>query len=96
MTYKYRLTVANYKSAEVVVRLMERIPAAPRADIRINLAETSEELSKDRLYLRDQRPKGVLRWDVKVPKGATGADTREVTYTYTMEYDKQMDVAGGR
>ncbi len=96
VTYKYRLTVANYKSAEVVVRLMERIPAAPRADIRINLAETSEELSKDRLYLRDQRPKGVLRWDVKVPKGATGADTREVTYTYTMEYDKQMDVAGGR
>ncbi|KAA0211190.1 mucoidy inhibitor MuiA family protein [bacterium] len=96
VTYKYRLTVANYKSAEVVVRLMERIPAAPRADIRINLAETSEELSKDRLYLRDQRPKGVLRWDVKVPKGATGADTREVTYTYTMEYDKQMDVTGGR
>ena len=70
----------------------ERIPAAPRADIRINLLDTSSEISKDRLYLRDQRPKGVLRWDVSVPKGATGADTKEVTYSYSMEYDKQMEV----
>ncbi len=92
VTYKYRLTIANYKTTDVTVRLFERIPAAPRADIRINLLDTSSEISKDRLYLRDQRPKGVLRWDVSVPKGATGADTKEVTYSYSMEYDKQMEV----
>ena len=54
-------------------------------------------MSKDRLYLRDHRNKGLLRWDITVAKGSTGADTKEVTYTYNMEYDKQMEVGpGGR
>jgi hypothetical protein len=70
------------------------MPAAPRSDIRINLVETSTELSKDRLYLRDQRPKGLLRWDITVAKGSSGADAKEITYSYNMEYDKQMEVTG--
>jgi uncharacterized protein (TIGR02231 family) len=97
VSFKYRLSVSNYKSGDVSIRLLERMPAAPRADIRINLVETNTELSKDRLYLRDQRNKGLLRWDITVAKGSTGADTKEVTYTYNMEYDKQMEVGpGGR
>ncbi len=97
VSFKYRLSVSNYKSGDVAIRLLERMPAAPRADIRINLVETNTELSKDRLYLRDQRNKGLLRWDITVAKGSTGADTKEVTYTYNMEYDKQMEVGpGGR
>ncbi len=97
VSFKYRLSVSNYKSGDVAIRLFERMPAAPRADIRINLVETNTELSKDRLYLRDQRNKGLLRWDITVAKGSTGADAREVTYTYSMEYDKQMEVGpGGR
>ena len=97
VSFKYRITIANYKSNDVAIRLLERMPAAPRADIRITLVETSVELSKDRLYLRDQRPKGMLRWDITVPKGSSGADAREVTYSYNMEYDKQMEVGpGGR
>lgn len=97
VSFSYRLTVANYKSSDVAIRLLERMPAAPRSEIRINLVETNTELSKDRLYLRDQRNKGLLRWDVTVAKGSTGADTKEITYTYNMEYDKQMEVGpGGR
>jgi uncharacterized protein (TIGR02231 family) len=97
VSFKYRITIANYKTSDVAIRLYERMPAAPRADIRINLVETSVELSKDRLYLRDQRPKGMLRWDITVGKGSSGADAREVTYSYNMEYDKQMEVGpGGR
>ncbi|MCC6574169.1 MAG: mucoidy inhibitor MuiA family protein [Planctomycetes bacterium] len=94
VTYNYRLTLVNYKSADVVIRLIDRMPATQNPDIRINLVKTSEELSKDRLYERDEKPKGILRWDVKVPKGATEADAREITYSFSMEYDKQMELTG--
>ena len=47
-----------------------------------------------RLYLRDQRKKGILRWDVKVKKGANGADAVELDYTFTIEHDKQLIVTG--
>lgn len=92
VTYNYRLTLVNYRNTDVEIRLMDRMPTT-QADIRINLIKTSEELSKDRLYVRDQKPKGILRWDVKVPKGATEADAKEVTYSFSMEYDKQMELS---
>ncbi len=94
VTYTYRLTLVNYKSNDVEIRLFDRMPATQHADIRINLVKSSEELSKDRMYERDQKPKGILRWDVKVPKGAAEADAREITYSFSMEYDKQMELTG--
>jgi hypothetical protein len=95
-TFNYRLSVQNFKDREVNVRLMDRLPKPKDNEIRVSLKDTSEKLSEDRLYVRDQKPAGILRWDLKVGKGTTGADAKEVKYTFTVEHDRKMEITGGK
>jgi hypothetical protein len=69
---------------------------AKGGDLRVSLISTSEPLSTDRLYEREQKSKGLLRWEVKVPARAAGADSKDIRYRYSLEYDKQMGLAPGR
>lgn len=80
----------NFKNEPVNLRLRERTPFMDDASsLRVSLAESSETLSKDRDYNRFERPKGILRWDLNVVPGA-GEKATAVTYSYRMEYDKNV------
>jgi len=93
ITIKYRLTLENYKAAPVEVRVFDRLPyASGRADIRVTLGEMSDKLSDDPFYLQRERPKGILRWDVEVPAGASGANARTVEFDYKLEFDRKLHV----
>ncbi|MFP4055416.1 MAG: mucoidy inhibitor MuiA family protein [Candidatus Brocadiia bacterium] len=90
----YRIPLENYKQEPAVVRVYDRIPVAQReSEIRVTLDETAEELSDDPLYLRVERPKGILRWDVEVPAGAAGEDARTLEYSYTVEFDRTLHLS---
>jgi hypothetical protein len=52
----------------------------------------SDPLSEDKLYLRRERPMGLLRWEVDVPAGAAGEEARLIDYQYTVEYDRKFQV----
>lgn len=94
MRFAYRLVIDNYADENTVVRLVDRLPHADNgADIRITLAETSAPISDDKMYLRIERPMGLLRWDVEVAAGAAGEEARLVEYGYTVEYDRQYVVS---
>ena len=80
----------NFKNEPVNLRLRERTPFMDDASsLRVSLAESSETLSKDRDYNRFERPKGILRWDLNVVPGA-GEKATAMTYSYRMEYDKNV------
>jgi len=49
-------------------------------------------LSDDKLYQRVERPKGILRWDIEVPAGATGENAQLIEYNYTAEFDRQFQL----
>jgi hypothetical protein len=92
--FKYRLVLENFNSEPTAVRLMERLPHADNgADIEITLGETSDPLSEDKLYQREELPMGILRWDVEAPASAAGETARVVQYEYTAEYDRKFVVA---
>ena len=91
-TFSYRLLLQNYKDSDVTLRISDRMPHVQRSDIRVTLNETSEKLSTDKEYVRDDKRRGILRWDIKVAKGSTGGNAKEITYSYTIEYDKQMSL----
>jgi len=75
------------------VRVLDRLPHAENGvDIRVTLGDTSDPISQDKLYQRQERPMGILRWDIDVPAGAAGEDARLVEYQYTVEYDRQYVV----
>ena len=56
-------------------------------------AETSDPISEDKLYQREERPMGLLRWDIEVPAQAAGAEARLIEYHYAVEYDRQYIVS---
>lgn len=87
--FAYRLAIESYKDNAVPVRVYERMPYSQKTgDLRVTLSDMSDELSTDATYLRLEKPKGILRWDVQVNPNAVGADARVVTYTYTLEFDR--------
>ena len=50
------------------------------------------ELSADTLYLREERPKNLLRWDVTVQPTQNGEKALAVDYSFKLELDRQMQI----
>ena len=86
--FNYRLRLESYKDKPVKVRLVDRIPATKTDDIDIELGDLSDKLSADAVYVRDLRPRGILRWDMNLPAGASGTKVRDVTYEFEMKFAK--------
>ena len=93
LAFRYRLVVENYKDEPVKVSVFDRLPHTERAgDVRIKLDELEEVLSDDKLYLRRERPKGILRWDIEVAANAMGENARLIEYGYIAEFDRNFQL----
>lgn len=95
-TLKYRLVIANYYDSPIDIRLLDRIPiAAKDGSITVDLAtETEATISDDSLYVRMQRPTGVLRWDLQIPAERFGSQAFDHEYSYSIELDRQQTIVG--
>lgn len=92
--FEYRLVVENFADEKLLLRVLDRLPHAENGeDIRVTLGETSDPISTDKLYLREERPMGILRWDIEVPGKASGENARLIKYHYVVEYDRQFVVS---
>jgi uncharacterized protein (TIGR02231 family) len=91
-TYHYRIALNNYKDSAVRLRLLDRLPYSRSDAIKIDLEKTEPELSKDTEYRRTLRRKGILRWDLDLKPKTVNEDATVVKYTYTMEYDRNMQI----
>lgn len=90
--YDYRIAISNYKNSKVKLRLLERIPYSEDEALEISEFQTNMSLSKDAEYLRTQREKGLLRWDLTLEPNTKEQNAKVVTYRYTMKYDKDMHI----
>ena len=91
VSFDYRLTVENFGEKPAEVRVYDRLPNFGNGDdVKLTLDSGFENLSKDKLYLRKDRPNGILRWDITVAAGATGEETAEVAFRYTIEFDRNF------
>jgi hypothetical protein len=92
--FEYRLVIENFSGAAMPVRVLDRLPHAENgADIAVTLGKTSDPLSADKLYQREERPVGLLRWDIDAPADASGDEARLIEYAYSVEYDRQYVVS---
>lgn len=92
--FTYELSIENFGDTPAQVRLLDRMPTAGEADIRITLVKSDKPVSEDRAYQQRGLDEGMLRWDVEVPAGATGVDRFVMKYTMQIEYDKQLSIVG--
>ncbi|MCO4764227.1 MAG: DUF4139 domain-containing protein [Myxococcales bacterium] len=91
-SFDYRLRIESYKRGPVKVRVYDRIPASKTKELEIKLTKHSRGLSNEAVYKRDHRPRGILRWDLKVAPGSNGAKALDMTYRFEMKYEKGKHV----
>ncbi len=85
-TYEYKLSVENYKSKDILVKLFENIPISEDDRIKVKILKVSQEPQqkdwKDR--------KGVWLWDLELaPK-----EKLEIFYSFSVEHPRNMQVEG--
>jgi hypothetical protein len=95
LTFKYRIRVSSYKGAAVPVQVWDRTPHAETMQtIAINVTNPKPELSTDALYVRDEKTRGLLRWDVTIDPKQNGEKALTVDYEFKMEFDKNVNIGG--
>jgi uncharacterized protein (TIGR02231 family) len=94
LKFDYRILVSSYKSQPVTVQVWDRLPLAEKEAVGVNLLKTAPELSKDALYVRENRPQNLLRWDLKVEPTMNGEKAMPINYEFQMALDKQMTIGG--
>ncbi len=84
------VTVDNFKDKPVDLRVRERIPfMEDAANLRVSTGEMNHPLSTEADYVRYEKSKGILRWDIPVPPGAAEKST-SLRYSYSLEFDKNL------
>ena len=92
LKYTYRLRLSNFTDKPVKVRVWDRLPQSPDEQVAVTMGKTDQPLSEDPLYTSVEKPRGLLRWDVEVPAGASGAKAFTFSYQFTLEFDKNRDI----
>ena len=87
---QYRIAVDNYYDRPVVLRLMDRLPWTEDGDLDIELTNASLPLSTNAEYVRTEKDKGILRWDLSLEPNTHGENATIVNYTFLMKYDNDM------
>jgi len=92
LRFEYRILISSYKSERIKLQVWDRLPHAENDAVGVTLSKTSPDLSKDALYLREERPNNLLRWDVQVDPGMVGEKALAISYEFKMELDRQMTI----
>jgi hypothetical protein len=95
LTFKYRIMLSSYKQAVVPVQVWDRTPHAETAQtLAINVINPKPALSDDALYVRDEKTRGILRWDVNIDPKQHGEKALFIDYEFKMELDKNVNIGG--
>lgn len=85
-TFKYKITVENYKSRKILVKLFEAMPVSEEKRIVVKINQVSLEPKKKDWEDR----KGVWLWELELEKGAK----QEIVYNFSVEHPREMQVEG--
>ena len=90
LQYEYRILASSYKSEPARLQIWDRLPIAEIDTVGVSLTRTEPELSEDAIYLREQWPNNLLRWDVTVAPGMTGETALPIHYEFKLDLDREM------
>ncbi len=90
ITITAEVVVENFKDKPVKLRIRERIPfMEDTSNLRVSAGEMNHPLSANTDYVRYEKSKGILRWDLNIPPGSAGKSTA-LRYAYSLEFDKNL------
>ena len=93
LNFKYKILLSSYKSTPVDVQVWDRMPHAEAVGtIGTSFTMGATKLSEDPLYVRDEKNKNLLRWDLKVEPKQNGEKALTIDYEFKMELDKNVTI----
>ncbi|HEV3119432.1 MAG TPA: mucoidy inhibitor MuiA family protein [Gemmataceae bacterium] len=90
LKYDYRILISSYKAEPVKLQVWDRLPRAENETAGVSLIKATPEVSADSLYVREQRPNNLLRWDLTVEPAMNGEKALGIRYEFKVELDRQM------
>ena len=88
------IVLKNSSDQPVTVRVIDHKPVSENEKIKVSIDNLSQPLSVDPEYVRDEKPKGILRWEVVVPANAVGDKATSLTWTLDVRWPKSMAITG--
>lgn len=92
LKYEYRILLSSYKSEKVKLQVWDRLPHAENETLGVTLIKSTPELCKDPLYVREDRPNNLLRWDVDIDPDMNGEKALTLQYEFKLELDRNMTI----
>lgn len=92
LKFEYRILASSYLKEKVKVQVWDRLPLAEGETVNVLLGKVEPEMAKDPLYIREERSRNLLRWDLDVEPGQAGEKAKKITYDFRMELDKNMSI----
>ncbi|HEV3203085.1 MAG TPA: mucoidy inhibitor MuiA family protein [Gemmataceae bacterium] len=93
LKFEYRILVSSYKKDPVKVQVWDRLPHTETEAVGVSLVKTKPEVSTDPLYLREERPHNLLRWDLTVEPATTGEKALGIQYEFKLELGRLMQIS---
>jgi uncharacterized protein (TIGR02231 family) len=90
LKFDYRILVNSFKNEPVKLQVWDRLPRAENETAGVSLLKAAPEISTDSLYVREQRPSNLLRWDLTVEPAMNGEKSLSIRYEFKVELDRQM------
>jgi uncharacterized protein (TIGR02231 family) len=91
-TYDYRIRIQSFKQADVQVQVWDRMPRGEAEAVGIQIVKSTPDLSTDATYVRADRPKNLLRWDVTLKQGTNGEKATTIDYQFKLEYARDVAI----
>ena len=82
----YVIKVDNGSGRPVKMELWDRRPVSRSDEIDVAVVDIAPALSSDAVYLADDAPRGLMRWDITVPAGRTGENAFTLSYDLRVEH----------
>ena len=92
LKFEYRILLSSFKQEAVKVQLWDRLPKGENEALNVTLGKVAPEISIDPVYLRQDRPNNLLRWDINLLPETNGTKANTTTYEFKVELDKQMSI----
>ena len=90
-TWNYRGSIINGTGREIAIEWIDRMPVSQSDKIKVTLPQLSVPLSTNAAYVASDKPRGILRWDLKVPPSAAGAAPFTLTWKVLLSRSKDIE-----
>ena len=93
-SYDYRIEIENGAGKGITLELWDRYPISRSDQITVDLVGLSHPLAADAEYLEEQKPLGLLKWDLAIPPANSNNRAFSLDFGVRINRAKNVSISG--